>query len=375
MQRLCPTLLALLTSLWLATGWAAEPTPKTQPALTVSTTTPVRGLLAEHLAANGNIAAWQEASVGAEIGGLRIAEVRVNVGDVVRKGQVLARFATDLVQGDVAQARAALAQAQAAVAEARANAARARALTGSGAMSAQQIQQYATAEQGATASVAAAEAGLNNQLLRLKHTEVLAPDGGVISARLATVGAVVNVGAELFRMVRQGRLEWRAEVNASDLARLRVGTQALITTTSGTQVRGKVRMLGPTVDVNTRNALVYVDLPAQAELRAGLYASGQFQLGDKQALSVPLSAVVVRDGFPSVFELQGSNHVILRRVRTGQRVGDRLEITEGLAREARIVARGGTFLNDGDLVHVVDDSEPNRAQGHASQAQAATKTK
>jgi len=92
-------------------------------------------------------------------------------------------------------------------------------------MSARQIQQYATAEQSAAASVAAAEAALGTQLLRLKHTEVLAPDGGIISSRTATVGAVVNVGAELFRMVRQGRLEWRAEVNASDLARLRAGTR------------------------------------------------------------------------------------------------------------------------------------------------------
>ncbi len=375
MQRPLLPLIALVASLWLTGGHAADTPAKAQPALTVTVTTPVRGLLAEHLAANGNIAAWQEAGVGAEIGGLRIAQVLANVGDTVRKGQVLARFATDLVQGDVAQARAALQQAQAAVAEAQANAARARALAGSGAMSAQQIQQYVTAEQSATASVAAAQAALGTQLLRLKHTEVLAPDSGVISARLATVGAVVNAGAELFRMVRQGRLEWRAEVNASDLSRLRVGTRALITTTSGAQVQGKVRVLGPTVDVSTRNALVYVDLPSQPDLRAGLYASGEFLLGDKQALSLPLSSVVVRDGFPSVFELQGGDHVALRRVRTGQRVGDRIEITQGLAENARVVERGGTFLNDGDLVHVVTDSEQKQDQSNASQARTATKTK
>ena len=367
--------IALAGSLWLVGGRAAEAPAKAQPALTVSTTTPVRGLLAEHLSANGNIAAWQEASVGAEIGGLRVAEVLVNVGDVVRKGQVLARLATDLVEGDVAQARATLQQAQAAVAEAQANAARAQALSGSGAMSQQQIQQYATAEQSAAASAAAAQAALGTQLLRLKHTEVRAPDAGVISARMATAGAVVSVGTELFRMVRQGRLEWRAEVNAADLARLRVGTRALVTTASGAQVPGRVRMLAPTVDVNTRNALVYVDLPSQPGLRAGLYASGEFLLGDKQALSVPLSAVVVRDGFPSVFELQGGDHVILRRVRTGQRVGERIEITQGLAEDARIVERGGNFLNDGDLVRVVQDSEQKQASSGSQPAQAATKTK
>lgn len=375
MPRLALPTIALLASISLGAVHAETAPPKAQPALTITTTTAQRTHLTEHLAANGNITAWQEAVVGAEIGGLRVAEVLVNVGDVVRKGQVLARLASDLVEGDVAQARAALQQAQAAVTEARANAERARALADSGAMSSQQIGQYTSAEISATASVAAAQAQLGTQLLRLKHTEVRASDAGVISARLATVGAVVNVGAELFRMVRQGRLEWRAEVNAADLARLRTGTQAVITTAGGAQVKGQLRMLAPTVDVNTRNALVYVDLPARPDLRAGQYASGEFLLGEKSALSVPMSAVVVRDGFPSVFELQGSDHVVLRRVRTGQRTGQRIEITDGLAEGARIVERGGTFLNDGDLVRVVENSEQKQATAPARQAQTATKTK
>ena len=59
------------------------------------------------------------------------------------------------------------------------------------------------------------------QQLRLRQTRVLAPDNGVISARSATVGAVLPAGQELFRLIRQGRLEWRAEVAAADLARLK----------------------------------------------------------------------------------------------------------------------------------------------------------
>lgn len=375
MQRI-PVLFAVLAALVFpgssgALAQQAEP----RPALAVTTTTPVRGPFAEHIAANGNIAAWQEASVGAEVGGLRLAQVLVNVGDVVRAGQVLARFATDTVQADVAQARAALQQAQAQAAEARSNVARTQALADSGAMSAQQIQQYATAEQSARAAVAAAQAQLQAQQLRLQHTEVRAPDAGVISARQATVGAVVGVGAELFRMVRQERLEWRAEVTAGDLARLAVGTRARVGAASGAQVEGRVRMLGPTVDVATRTALVYVDLPRHRDLRAGMYASGELLLGERQALSLPLSAVVVRDGFPSIFEVGPDSHVRLLRVRTGQRSGARVEIAEGLTDGARIVARGATFLNDGDLVRVVPESDKNPAPAPASQAPAATKTK
>src|SRR5690606_38572138 len=302
---------------------AAEP----RPALTVVATQPERGPVAERLPANGNVAAWQEASIGAEAGGLRLAEVHVNVGDVVRAGQVLATFAPETAQADVAQARASVAEARAALAEAQANARRAEALSGSGAMSRQLIEQYATAAQTAQARVQAAQAALDAQQLRLERTRVLAPDDGVISARAATVGAVVASGAELFRMVRKGRLEWRAEITSSDMPRLHPGVKASITAASGAQVEGKVRVLAPTVDPATRNALVYVDLPAHSDIRAGMFARGEFLLGVRDALSVPLSAVVVRDGFSHVFELVEGSRVAMRRVQTGQRTGASVEIT------------------------------------------------
>ncbi len=346
----------------LAAGGATRAAPPAaqaaRPALTVAVTQPRRETLARRLPANGNLAAWQEASIGSDSNGLRLEEVRVNVGDVVHKGQLLARFADDSVQADLAQARAGRQEARAALAEAEANARRAQALKASGAMSEQQIQQLVTAAQTAQARVAAAQAAVDVQRLRLKHTQVLAPDAGVISARSATVGAVAGAGTELFRLLRQGRLEWRAELPAADLARLAPGTQALVSTAGGAQVQGRVRMLAPTVDLQTRNALVYVDLPAHPELRAGQFVRGEFLLGQQQALTVPLSAVVVRDGFSHVFELGADGRVHLRRVQTGQRSGERLEVSDGLAPEARIVERGGAFLSDGDLVRVVTDAEP-----------------
>ena len=342
-----------------ASSRATPPSPTAsapRPALTVSTAEPRREQLARQLPANGNVAAWQEASIGSESNGLRLAEVRVNVGDQVRAGQLLARFAADTVQADLAQARAGLQEARAALSQAQANAERARALNATGAMSQQEILQYATAAQTAQARVQAAQAAMDTQRLRLKHTEVRAPDAGVISARQATVGAVAGAGTELFRMLRQGRLEWRAEVGSSDLAQIRPGTPALVSTAGGAQVRGKVRMLAPTVDVQTRNALVYVDLPAHPDLRAGMFARGEFLLGQRESLTVPLSAVVVRDGFHHVFEVDADNRIHMRRVQTGQRVDGRVEIAEGLSREARVVQQGGAFLNDGDLVRVKADS-------------------
>jgi RND family efflux transporter MFP subunit len=335
---------------------AASAPPKA--ALTVNVTQPQSATLPLRINANGNIAAWQEASVGTEANGLRLATVLVNVGDVVKRGQVLATFAPDTMQADVAQNLAAVAEAEATLAEAAANAQRARGLQATGALSEAAINQYLTAERTAKARLEAQRAVAQMQQLRLKQTQVLAPDAGVISARSATVGAVLPAGQELFRMIRQGRLEWRAEVAANDLASLKPGMNALLTSGGGPAIKGTVRMVAPTVDPQTRNGLVFVDLPASAaasgSVRAGMFARGEFEVGSGSGLTLPQSAVQLRDGFSFVLRVSPDSKVTQVKVSTGRRVGDRIEITGGLDAGARVVAAGGGFLADGDMVRVVD---------------------
>ena len=323
-----------------------------KPALTVSTTQPTASTLPLTLAANGSVVAWQEAIIGAEATGLRLLEVRANVGDVVRRGQLLARFSPAAPQAEVAQARANVLEAEATAAEAAANADRARSLQSTGALSASQINQYVTLEKTAQAKVAALRSALNSQQLRLGFAQVLAPDDGVISARTATVGAVVGNGAELFRMIRQGRLEWRAEVTSNELGRITVGMPARITLPGGQSTSGTVRMVAPTVDLQTRTGLVYVDLPkAGTAAKAGMFAKGEFSFGSSNALTVPQQAVVVRDGFSYIFQLGADQRVVQRKVQVGRRVGERIEVM-GVAPAAVLVASGAGFLNDGDLVKV-----------------------
>ncbi|MDP2768676.1 MAG: efflux RND transporter periplasmic adaptor subunit [Giesbergeria sp.] len=349
--------------LYTGTSRAADEAPAdtARPALTVSTAQPQRGAVPLRLAANGNVAAWQEASIGAESNGLRLDAVLVNVGDVVKAGQVLAHFSPETVQADVAQARASLLEAQAVAAEATDNAERARSLQATGALSQQQIQQFTTAGQTTQARVAVARALLQAQELRLQHTQVRAPDSGVISARTATVGAVLGTGTELFRMVRKGRLEWRAEVTATELARIQPGAKARITGASGTTIEGTVRMVAPTVDPQTRNALVYVDLPPTPDFRAGMFARGEFALGSSDALTIPQEALVVRDGFAYVFVVGPQQRVQQRKVQTGRRIADRVEILSGLEADMSVAVRGAGFLNDGDLVRVGVQPAPTSA--------------
>ncbi len=363
---------------------AADVKAAPKPALTVTAAQPQPARLAIALAANGNIVAWQEAIIGSESNGLRLTDVRANVGDVVKAGQVLATFSTESVQADVAQARASLLEAQASASDAAANAERARTLQNSGALSTQQINQYLTTEKTARARAEAAQAVLDAQQLRGRQTQVLAPDSGVISARTATVGAVVSAGTELFRMVRKGRLEWRAEVTSAELGRITTDTTAVIRPASGGELRGRVRMIAPTVDPQTRSALVYVDLPASAgkdaPAKAGMFARGEFNLGTSEALTVPQRAIVVRDGFNFVFQLGADNRVSQVKVQTGRLVGDRVEVVSGLTADTRIVVDGAGFLNDGDLVRIAavpgaatGTSTSNAASAPAAPASAASK--
>ena len=372
-----PLLAALLSALLLAGVLAAnsradDKKPAAQasankPALTVTTERPATARLPLRLAANGNVAAWQEAVIGSESNGLRLREVRVNVGDVVKRGQVLAMFSQTSTQADVAQARANLMEAEANAAEAKNNAERARTLQSTGALSTQQINQYLTGEQTANAKAEAAKAMLAVQQVRLGQTKVLASDDGVISSRSATVGAVVGAGTELFRLIRQGRLEWRAEVTAEELGRIAAGTAALVTGANGTQVKGKVRMIAPTVDPQSRYALVYVDLQPAAKnvspVRAGMFANGEFEIGASDATTVPQQSVVIRDGFSYVFVLNRDGRVVQTRIKPGRRIGDRIEVVEGLAPNAVLVASGAGFLNDGDLVKVAPAAAATASSG------------
>lgn len=342
-------------------GHSAPPAaaPEVRPALNVEVVEPEFRELPLSLSANGSVAAWQEAVISAEVGGLRLAEIHAQVGDTVHKGQVLAVFDQKRVLADVAQARAVLAEAEANLAEARLNAGRVRQVVDSGALSAQQVGQYLTGEKTAEARMLSAKAQLDQQLLRLRYVKVLASDDGVISGRSATLGAVAAEGQELFRLIRQNRLEWRAEVTGAELLRLKSGVEATVEVPGAPRMSGRVRMVGPTVDDQSRNALVYVDLPdaGRAGLRPGMFAHGEFRLGHQAGLTVPQTALLLRDGFSYVFRLSkapdGRAQVSQMKIQLGRRAGDRWEIVAGLEPGDRLVAAGASFLADGDIVKVV----------------------
>jgi RND family efflux transporter MFP subunit len=330
----------------------------TQPkaALTVTVTQPQQQNWQQTFTANGNVAAWQEVVIGSELSGQRITKVNVNVGDEVRRGQVLAEINADTIRAELAAAKASYAEAQAVLSSAITNNQRIQQLKNTGAISAQESTQYQTSQATAQARLNAAKAQIDSNQLRLAQTQVIAPDNGVISARSATVGSLAQTGQELFRIIRDHRLEWRAEVTTSDLYKLKQGMSAHIFSPDPTQpaITGQVRTIAPVIDPQTRYGLVYVDLPATQAVRMGMFVKGEFDLGAKTALTVPQTALLLRDGFAYVFIVNNNNRVTQQKVTVGRRQADRVEILD-LAANVKIVSSGTGFLTDGDLVTLAKD--------------------
>ncbi|MGI0522866.1 efflux RND transporter periplasmic adaptor subunit [Rhizobium giardinii] len=364
------TFLPVITAFALTSNLALSVTARSQEAeqnsaraaaLTVSVARPEVSLWPVTIPASGRLAAWQEAIIASEVSGQRIIDVRADVGTSVKKGDLLVQFAPETAQVELEQKQAAVEQAEADLDQATANADRARGLTGSGALSSQQTTEYLITERKAKAELSSARAALTSAQLTLDRTKIYAIDDGVISERSASLGKVVTSGDELFKLIRQNRVEWRAELPLKRLADVKEGTRTIIPTPLR-DVRGEVRLIAPTTSTDNGRVTVYVTLqpdPGMPQPKTGILASGYFELDRTDALTVPATAVVMRDGFSYVFIVTDTNQptVARKRVQTGRRQDDRIEIVSGIERTDKVVTSGGAFLADGSAVRVSEGAE------------------
>jgi len=332
---------------------AADDHKKVKPAMTVTTATVSKADWATTIETQGAITAWQEAIVSARVAGLPIAEIVVNVGDQVKKGDVLAVFDDRTVRAEIAQSEATIAQNTASLKQAAANSQRAVQLKKSNLISDQDELNATTQAKTTSAQKAVAEAGLANLKIRLEHTRIVAPDDGVITAQTVMLGQVPALGAELFRLIRRNRLEWRAELTAQQLAQLNVGMNAQVILSDNSIIYGKIRQIAPALDANSRLGIAYVDLQAGSAAKAGMFANGRIDIQQSSVLIVPSESVVIRDGRSSLFLLKENNRVQQLSVDTGRRQGNFIEILQGVKENDPIIVRGAGFLNDGDLVNII----------------------
>lgn len=303
--------------------------------------------------ASGDIVAWNEVVVGAETGGLTAVSVLVDEGAWVRQGQPLVRMNDDLLRAQVRQQEASGAAARATLAQAEAALARARELRERGYLAQAGLDTAIANQATAAAQVSAAEAALSEVRTRLGQTIVRAPVSGLVASRKVVQGQIVAPGTELFRIVRDGRLELNAEVPETHLSQLRAGMPATILSDQLGEVSGTVRIITSQVDVQSRVGMARITLSRAGGFRPGMFARGVINVGDQPALTAPALAVVYRDNKPGVFVLGAQSVVRFRPIVIGSRTKDSVEVSEGLTAGERIVVQGAGFLADGDRVRVV----------------------
>jgi RND family efflux transporter MFP subunit len=309
---------------------------------------------------SGPVAAFEEMQLGVEISGARVTALNVDVGQQVRKGQVLLELDHRSLDSELQQANAALSEAEAGVTLARANLARGEGLVKDKFISASQLDELRATRTQAEAQRNTARASRDAAQLRRDFAELRAPADGLVSKRLVQPGQVVAAGTELLRLIRDGRLEWRAELPEDELALVEPGATVQLPARSGT-VTGRIRAVSPGVDSQTRTGTIYADLPEPGPLQPGAYVEGRIVTGAGNGLTVPSASVVQRDGHAYVFTLDGKQVAHRVRVETGTAVGGQVEIRSGLKAGDAVVEQGAGFLGDGDSVRVVEAGKPATA--------------
>lgn len=326
-----------------------------QSVLSVQVISPIWQTWDNKISASGQIAAWQEMIISPEISGYRISQLYVDVGDQVKKGKLLVRLADESLKAELRKQQASVTQNQVSLQQAESNLKRAKIIGSGGALSDQQLEEYRINVASAQASVASAQAELDSIKLRLSQTHIYALDNGVVSSKSGVLGNVVSSGTELYRLIRQGRLEWRAEVDAKQIGYIKVGQKVSLSVTNGTALQGTVRTVGAALSTDTGRNMVYVNLE-KSTAHVGMFADGQISVGSRPARTIPQSALVMRDGRAYVYVVGQNEKVKSVAVETGRRVSNDVEVLSELAMDARVVQKGGAFLSEDVKVTILPNT-------------------
>ncbi|KQP53173.1 efflux RND transporter periplasmic adaptor subunit [Methylobacterium sp. Leaf106] len=364
---------------------AAEVPPasgSTAPAPAVTIVAAADREIVEQAVVTGTLVPRDEILVAPEIEGYRITELLVEEGAEVEKGQVLARLSLEMIatqeaanvaaiakaQAAIVQARSQIVQSEAAQIEANLSLERARSLIKTGNATAAVLEQRVSAAQGGEGRLAAAKGGLqlaeadlaaaraqsNEIALRRARTDIKAPDGGIVSRRIARIGAAAtSTGEPLFRLIARGEIELEGEVPETWMPRIERGNIVRLEADQGRIVTGKVRRIDPEIDRLTRLGKIRISLDRDPALRIGAFARGKVEVARRNSVAVPLSAVLYGiDGAALVYVVNDGT-VEARKVVSGLAADGFMEIREGLRSGEAVVARASSFLRHGDRVRPV----------------------
>jgi HlyD family secretion protein len=387
-------------------------------AQTVTVEQPKPAAISQTLTGTGTVQANDLLQVIPQASGLRIEEVRVREGDAVAAGQIVAVLDDQVLQARLLEAEANLAQSQALVqqqiaakqqaeanlSQAEENFQRYQALFDRGAISEQELTsrrtQAITAREGVTVAIAnitSAEATVTSRQAEIdqlqtqqNQTLVIAPASGIIAERKANLGDMSSTSNPIYTLIQDNQLELAVKVPQSQLSQIILGSPVTITSTSDPNLalEGSIRSIDPLVNEQTREATVKIALPANPKLRPGLFLSANIVTGKRQGLAIPREAIVTQaDGSSVVYVLEAGNKVRQQVVEVGGAIRNsnqaransastpriepsnnpsnnpstsniadinQVEILSGLSANVQIVVKGAAYLQDGDVVKVVE---------------------
>lgn len=343
---------------------------KSVAAQTVSVQTASVQNLDRTVTASGTVTAWEEVPVGAETGGLVATAVYVDEGAYVRQGQPLVQMNTALLEAQVRQQQAAVQTAEANAARDDAALGRAQELKERGFLSQASLDTALANQRASQANLASARAALAETRTRLSQATIRAPVSGQIISRSVTRGQIISAGTELFRMVRDGRLELDAQVPETELGQVRAGQSAQVTSSQAAPTTGTVRIVTPEVNAETRLGLARIALAPGGALRPGMFARAVIDVGAQPATVVPTASILYRNNQAGVFVMAGADTVHFQPITVLNRQPNQTAVS-GVAPGARVVVDGAGFLNEGDRVRIGTAAAAREAATARSQSQSA----
>ena len=351
-----PLVIALVLVAIIA-GWSyfsrakpAAPTPVALPRVTVIE--PGQTAVADQVNVTGSIAARRDMPVGVQGEGGLVTAVLVDAGQFVKAGQVLARIDRDVQTQQLAQMAATINSARADAAIGQSELDRAGKLVGKGFIAKADIDRKTATRDAALAKVELAKAQYAEMNARLGRLDVRAPAAGLVLARNVEAGQVVSSGSTaLFRVAEGGILEMRAQVAEQDMARLKVGMPADVRPVgSATAYRGRIWLIDPVIDANSRQGIARIAVAYSPGLRVGAFANASIAAGEATQPVLPQSAVQVDNVGNYVYVIAGDGSVVRRGITVGRVSDQGVGVARGLVGNEKVVVSAAAFLRPGEKI-------------------------
>ncbi len=302
--------------------------------------------------ASGLLVAREEAAVGSELSGYRVAKVFVEMDARVSQGQPLAELDDTLLRSQIAQQQALVAQQQVAADQAASQAKDVEGLDSQGVLAKEQIDQRRFQAKSAAAALAAQTAQLRDLETREARMTIRAPVAGLVLERNVRPGDVAAPSATpMFRMARDSLVELEADVAEGDMTSIHVGDPVQVSLPSGATVVGRVRLVSPSVDSQTKLGKVRVSLPPSDNLRPGGFGRATFSGSTLSAPTVPESAIRYDADGTSVMVVDATNHVRQVPVKTGAHGGGYVVLLQGPPEGSKVLSAAAAFVLPGDAVN------------------------